>query len=103
MQIMADGPTLVLSGDFDVRSTSQVRNAVYDHLRSNDEGAITIDLTEVDTVDLTALKVLAVASRFALRDGQRMVLRGSCPAVRRMLHLTHLIRFFEIEREAISA
>jgi len=103
MEIITDGPTLVLSGDFDVRSTGQVRNAVYDHLRSNDEGTITIDLTQVDTIDLTALKVLAVASRFALRDGQRLVLRGACPAVRRMLHLTHLVRFFEIERDAIPA
>ena len=103
MKIMADGPTLALSGDFDVRSTGEVRNAVYDHLRRNDEGTITIDLTEVETIDLTALKVLAVASRFALRAGQRIVLRGACPAVLRMLHLSHLIRFFEIERVAVPA
>jgi anti-anti-sigma factor len=103
MQVTTDGPTLRLRGDFDVRSTGLVRNALYEHLRRNDEGAITIDLTEVDTVDLTALKVLAVASRFALRDGQRMVLRGTCPAVRRMLHLSHLIRFFEVERDAVPA
>ncbi|KAA1428862.1 STAS domain-containing protein [Nocardioides antri] len=103
MQIMTDGPILLLSGDFDVRSTGEVRNAVYDHLRGNDEGAITIDMTEVETIDLTALKVLAVASRFALRRGQRIVLRGTCPAVRRMLHLSHLVRFFELEREAIPA
>ena len=63
MRITTDGPTLLLSGDFDVRSTGEVRNAVYDHLRHNAEGAITIDLTEVDSIDLTALKVLAVASR----------------------------------------
>ena len=103
MQIMTDGPVLLLSGDFDVRSTGEVRNAVYDHLRSNDSGEITIDVTEVETVDLTALKVLAVASRFALNSGQRIVLRGAGPAVRRMLHLSHLVRFFEIEREAIPA
>jgi len=101
MQIMTDGPTLLLSGDLDVRSTSEVRNAVYDALRLN-EGQITIDLSEVDTVDHTALKVLAVASRFAGRGGRRIVLRGACPAVRRMLHLSHLIRFFEVERESIA-
>ncbi len=103
MQIMTDGPTLVLSGDLDVRSTGEVRNAVYDHLRDHDAGAIVIDIAAVETVDLTALKVLAVASRFALRDGQRIVLRGACPAVLRMLHLSHLIRFFEIERTAVPA
>ena len=103
MRITTDGPTLLLSGDLDVRSTGEVRSALYDHLRCNDEGEITIDLTEVDSIDLTALKVLAVASRFALRGGQRIVLRGTCPAVRRMLHLSHLIRFFEIERVAVPA
>jgi len=103
MQIMTDGPTLVLSGDLDVRSTGEVRNAVYEHLRRNDAGAVVIDIFGVETVDLTALRVLAVASRFALTDGQRIVLRGACPAVVRMLHLSHLIRFFEVERAAVPA
>ena len=103
MQIMTDGPTLVLSGDLDVRSTGEIRNAVYDHLRSRDAGAIVIDIYGVETIDLTALRVLAMASRVALHDGQRIVLRGACPAVLRMLHLSHLIRFFEIERAAVPA
>ena len=102
MQIVFDGPTLVLSGPFDVRSTWEVRTAIYDHFAAHDEDLV-VDLTEVDSIDLTALKVLAVASRFALRDGQLIVLRGTCPAVRRMLHLSHLIRFFEIERLAVPA
>ena len=103
MQIMTDGPTLVLSGDLDVRSTGEIRNAVYDHLRHNDAGAIVIDIYGVETIDLTALRVLAMASRVALQDGQRMVLRGAGPAVLRMLHLSHLIRFFEVERAAVPA
>lgn len=103
MQIMTDGPTLVLSGDFDVRSTSEVRHAVYDHLRRTGAGLVVIDISGVDSVDLTALRVLAAASRFALQDGQRVVLRGACPAVLRMLHLSHLIRFVEVERPAVPA
>lgn len=102
MKITTEGPVLRLGGDLDVRSTGEVRNAVYDHLRSSAAGAVTIDLTEVDSIDHTALKVLAVASRFALRGGQRIVLRGASPAVRRMLHLSHLARFFEVERDAIA-
>jgi anti-anti-sigma factor len=75
MEIMTDGPRLVLSGDFDVRSTGQVRNAIYDHLDGHDEDVI-IDLTDVTTIDVTALKVLAVATRMASRDGHHLTLRG---------------------------
>ena len=64
MDIMTDGPTLVLSGDFDVRSTREVRNAIYDHLERPRQDVV-VDLSGVDTVDVTALKVLAVASRQA--------------------------------------
>jgi len=102
MDIMFDGPTLLLSGDFDVRSTMEVRNAIYEHLNSHDEDVV-IDLTGVTTIDMTALKVLAVATRVAVRDGHHLTLRGCGPSVRRMLHLTRLIRVVEVERTAATA
>ena len=102
MEIMTDGPTLVLSGDFDVRSTWEVRNAIYDHLEGHDEDVV-IDLTDVTTIDMTALKVLAVATRQATRDGHHLTLRGCGPSVRRMLTLTRLGRMVEVERAAASA
>jgi anti-anti-sigma factor len=98
--ISTDGPTLVLSGDFDVRSTGDVRDAIYEHLGDH-PGDLVIDVSAVETVDLTALRVLGAASRQASRHGRRIVLRGACPAVRRMLHLTHLIRVVELEREPV--
>ncbi|MDO9497444.1 MAG: STAS domain-containing protein [Nocardioides sp.] len=101
MDIVTDGPTLVLSGDFDVRSTWEVRNALYDQLHAHDH--VVVDLTDVGTVDHTALKVLAFATRHALREGHHLTLRGCGPAVRRMLHISRLIRVVEIEREAASA
>ncbi len=102
MDIMSDGPTLVLSGDFDVRSTWEVRQAIYEHLEGHDEDVV-VDLSGVDAVDLTALKVLAVATRQASRAGHHLTLRGCGPAVRRMLHLSHLIRVVEVERQAVGA
>ena len=102
MDIATDGPTLLLSGDFDVRSTWEVRNALYDHLEGHDEDVV-VDLTGVTTIDVTALKVLAVATRRATRDGHHLTLRGCGPAVRRMLHLSRLIRLVEVERVAVSA
>lgn len=101
MDITTDGPTLVLSGDFDVRSTMEVRNALYDHLHTHPD--VVVDLTGVLSVDHTALKVLAVASRAALREGHHVTLRGCGPAVRRMLHISRLIRVVDLERETISA
>ena len=102
MQITADGPTLLLRGDFDVRSTDIVRAAINDQLRAW-SGDIVIDLHEVDSVDLTALKVLAAASRRALHAGHHIVLCGATPQVLRMLHLTHLIRLVELERDPALA
>ena len=89
------GAVLVLGGDLDVRSTAELRNALYEHLRvhgSYTDGRVLVDISEVTSVDATALKVVAAASRRARRRGGSVVLRGACPAVRRMLHLTHLIR-----------
>jgi anti-anti-sigma factor len=103
VDITADGSTLLLSGDFDVRSTWKVRSAIYDHLDAQGEGNVSIDLSDVRVIDLTALKVLAVATRQASRSGQHLTLRGCGPAVRRLLHLSHLIRVVELEREAATA
>jgi anti-anti-sigma factor len=94
MDIMSDGPVLVLHGDLDVRSTMQVRTAVQELLGSYDE--VAIDLSGVDSVDVTALKVLAAASLQAIRDGHHLTLRQPSAAVRRMLLLSHLSRVVEV-------
>ena len=64
---------------------------------------VQVDLTDVETIDVTALKVLAFATRQAVREGHHLTLRGCGPAVRRMLHISRLIRVVEIERAAASA
>ena len=103
VDIMTDGPVLVLVGDFDVRSTWRVRTALYDHLAACDSAEVVVDLTEVRTADVSALKVLAVASLAAGRRGQSVRLRGCGPSVRRLLHMSRLIRLVEVERVAATA
>lgn len=102
MEIITDGPRLVLAGAFDVRSTMEVRNALYELLALHD-GDVVVDLSAVDVIDVTALKVLAMATRQAARGGQHLTLRGCRPAVRRMLHMSRLIRVVEVERVAATA
>ena len=102
VDIISDGPLLVLTGEFDVRSTMEVRTALYEKLAGCDEDVV-VDLTGVTTIDVTALKVLAAATVRASREGRHLTLRGAGPAVRRMLHLSRLIRAVEVERVAVSA
>ena len=102
MEIVADGHTLVLSGDFDVRSTMEVRSAIYEHLGGFEQDLV-IDISGVTTLDVTAARVLAYASLEAGRSGHHLRLRGCGPAVRRMLQVSRLARFVEVERAAATA
>jgi len=99
MEIVADGQTLVLRGDFDVRSTMKVRDAIQ-ALEQGNQQDIVLDLTEVPNIDLTAARVLAFAALDANRSGHHLRLRGCRPAVRRMLRLSRLGRFIEFESVA---
>lgn len=102
MLVTTEGTTLVLSGDFDVRSTSYARQALH-ALLEGPEPHVVVDLTGVESIDVTALRVLAVASLLASRRGGHLTLRGCGPAVRRLLHLTRLAAAVEVERSAATA
>ncbi|GAA1434788.1 hypothetical protein GCM10009641_29110 [Mycobacterium cookii] len=52
MEITWDGSTLVLHGAFDVRSTGEVRNAIYGCLESGDDDVV-VDMSDVTTIDAT--------------------------------------------------
>lgn len=100
MEIVADGPALVLAGAFDVRSTWEVRSALYDHLATYDD--VVVDVHDVEWIDGTALRMLAVATRYAERGGQHLVLRGMTPHLRRALRHSRLSNLLELEG-AVSA
>jgi anti-anti-sigma factor len=102
MEIVTDGPVLVLHGDFDARSTWQVRTALQERLHGHQVDVV-VDLTDVASIDVFATRVLAYASREAALAGNHVTLRGCGPAVRRMLHLSRLMRFVDVERAAATA
>ncbi len=71
MDIISDGPTLVLQGAFDVRSTWEVRAAIYERLDGTEDDLV-IDMADVTTIDATALRLLAVATRHAWLTGHHL-------------------------------
>ena len=96
MQHTTNGNTLELTGSLDVRCTAELRAAVY-RLLEEQAGDVRVDISRVESVDLTTLKMLAVANRVAERQGRRVVLTGGSPGVRRLLHLSHLRWMLPVE------
>jgi anti-anti-sigma factor len=94
--------TLVLSGALDVRSTAELRGVLYS-LIGRTTGDVVVDIEQVDSIDMTTLKLLAVANRVAEREGRRVVLRGGSPGLRRLLHLSHLRWMIPVEPFAAQA
>ena len=98
MEVLKLGSAIVLTGRFDGRSSSVVRDALYEHIAETTEDVI-VDLSEVESIDTTALKLLAAASHHLERAGRHLVLRGCTPAVKRILTFSRLRRLFQVERE----
>jgi len=77
-----------------------VREALSDHLREYPGEDLVVDLTEVESIDLTALRLLAATALRVDRSGHRVVLRGCSPALRRLVASCAYGHFFRIERRA---
>jgi anti-anti-sigma factor len=101
MDLVTDGATLHISGQLDVRCSSELRAAVYDHLDAH-PGHVVLDLSGVESADLTVLKMLAVASRMANEAAHRVTVQDPPPAVRRLMHLAHLRGLLTVESSAES-
>lgn len=101
MEHTTNGNTLELTGSLDVRCTAVLRAAVYELLEEQ-VGDVRVEISGVDSVDLTTLKMLAVANRVAERQGRRVVLAGGSPGVRRLLHLSHLRWMLPVEQTGQS-
>lgn len=99
MQLTTDGTTLRIGGQLDVRCITELRIAIYDHLEAH-PGHVVLDLSEVESADLTVLKMLAVASRMANRAGHRVTVRDCPDGVRRLLHLAHLRGLVTVEESS---
>ncbi len=96
MELTSSENTLELTGSLDVRRTAELRVAVY-RLLEEHSGDVRVGLSRVESIDLTTLKMLAVANRVAGRQGRRVILTGGSPALLRLLHLSHLRWMLPVE------
>ena len=90
---------LELSGVLDVRRLTEVRASVYAMI-ARTTGDVVVDISRVESLDMTTLKMLAVANRVAERQARRVVLRGASPGVRRLLHFSHMRWMIPVEPDA---
>jgi anti-anti-sigma factor len=91
---------LALSGHLDGRCSAEVRQALHEHIDNHPDEDVIVDLTEVESIDVTALRMLAAAALRVERAGRKVILRGCSPALRRVLAFGGWRRLFRLERPA---
>ena len=101
MEATTNGEALVLAGRLDGRSTAMVREVLYSLMSRVDD--VVVDLTDVESIDVTGLTMLAATSKLMEREGRHLTLRGCRPALRRVIAFTKIRGVLEIEKRAASA
>ncbi len=91
---------IALAGRLDGRCSAEVREALYDHIEQHQGEDVIVDLTRVESIDVTALRMLAAAALRVERAGRKVVLRGCSPALRRVLAHGGWRRLFLLERSS---
>ncbi len=98
MEAARDPEAIALSGRLDGRCSAEIREALYEHIDQHPDEDVIVDLTLVESIDATALGLLAAAALRVERAGRKVVLRGCSPALRRVLAFGSWRRLFRLER-----
>jgi anti-anti-sigma factor len=102
MHVSVADRVLVLTGRFDGRSSARVRAALHAHIDEHD-GDVVVDLSGVESIDGTALRLLAGGGHRLQREGRHLVLRGCSQPVLRVLTFRRWRRLFCVERRPSHA
>lgn len=98
MELTTNGNALMLAGRFDGRSTAEVREVLHDLIAKHHD--VVVDLAAVESVDVTAITMLAAASKILDLDGRTLVLRGCSPSLRRIIAYTRVRSLLVLERQS---
>ncbi len=98
VDVVNEGTAVMLSGHLDVRCSADVRETLYGYIGSHPDRDVVVDLTDVESIDATTLRMFAAAALRVERTGRRIVLRGCSPSLRRVIAFGGWRRFFAMER-----
>jgi anti-anti-sigma factor len=90
---------IALSGHLDGRCTAELREALYSHIAAHPDEDVLVDVSGVESLDMTALQLLVTVALRVEQAGRHLVLRGCSPALRRILAVRRWRRLFWLERE----
>ena len=87
-----------LAGRLDGRCTSELREVLAAHVERHPDQDVGLDMSGVESVDLTALRLLAVVAVRLRRHGHHLVLQDCSPSMRRLLAHGVGRRLFVVQR-----
>ena len=85
-----------VSGDIDLASSPELRNVLLHELRENRSLHVICNLSNVNYIDSSGIASLVEALKASRDLGSHLVLFGLSPIAREVLHLSRLLKVFEI-------
>lgn len=87
------GNVVVVSGEVDLATAPQLGELIAQF--SN--GDVIVDITDVEFMDSSGLKILVAAHRMLARRGSRLIIRGASAMVLRVMKITCLDELFNFD------
>ena len=92
--------TVVLTGEFDIARTAEMRDALLEAAHTSDP--VVADLSGVTFFDSSALRALLDVRSILADRGQTIRLHDPSPIVRRLLDLTDIAHLFDGDPSAVD-